>query len=100
MNNRIQFVGVVKDRKFYVLAPKMEQGGPSRLTTISLVEAVAPEAKEIDLSKYEGKAIAVLGVGGGKWISSAEVVDEAGAIVAAIMAKVFGQESPLEPAKI
>ncbi len=93
MNNKKQFVGVVKDGKFYVLAPRMEREGPNRLTTIFMNEGVAPEAKEINLGKYEGKAIAIKGYGGDGWIYSAEVVDEEGTIMAALMAKVFGLES-------
>lgn len=50
-----------------------------------------PEIAEIDLSKYQGKALIVLVRDGDGWIYSAEVVDQVGPILAAVVQKLFSQ---------
>jgi hypothetical protein len=58
--------------------------------------AAGYEIKPMDLSGHEGKAIAVQGYGGsGGWIYSAKIVDQAGPIVTALLARAFGQEDLL-----
>ncbi|MFY1112654.1 MAG: hypothetical protein AB3K77_13385 [Methanosarcinaceae archaeon] len=52
---------------------------------------VMPEIAEIDLSKYQGKALIVLVRDGDGWIYSAEVVDQVGPILAAVVQKLFSQ---------
>lgn len=51
-----------------------------------------PESAELDLTPYEGKAVMVSGRDGGAgWVYSAQVVDEAGPILTAVVYQVFGQ---------
>jgi hypothetical protein len=46
----------------------------------------------LDISPYEGNAIVVRGYDSGGWIYSAEVIDEAGPILTAVVLRVFGQD--------
>ena len=90
MNGNEQFLGMVQNGRFQALERK---GIPSRLTTIQMQEAVPPESGELNLHKYEGRAIMVQGHGGGGWIYSARIADEAGPILTAVVQQVFGQSS-------
>ena len=93
MNNDRQFMGIVKSNRLHILVPKSESEEPANLTPESM--AVDHEIKPMDLSAYDGKAIAVRGYGGSGWIYSAKIIDQAGPIVTALLAKVFGQEDLL-----
>lgn len=94
MNGNSQFVGIVKGNELHILVPKSESGEPAKLTPDSM--AAGYEIKPMDLSEYEGKAIAVQGYGGsGGWIYSTKIVDQSGLIVTALLAKAFGQEDLL-----
>jgi hypothetical protein len=56
-------------------------------------ESVPPDAREIDLAEYEGRAIMVSGHDDGSWIYSASVIDEAGPILTAVVEQLFGKAS-------
>jgi methylaspartate ammonia-lyase len=94
MDNNIQFLGIVKDGRLHIFVPRTESAEAVRLTEDSMV--VGREIVEMDICKYEGMAIAVKGYGGGDWVYSAEIIDQAGPIVAVLLAKVFGQEDLLK----
>ncbi len=89
MNNKEQFLGIVKNGKLQLLAPKNPEEGPVRLTGTAMIEAISPEGKELDLTNQEGKALMVQGHLSGKWIWSAKIVDEAGPILTAVVREAF-----------
>ena len=88
------FIGTVVDGKFRLLSPRPALPGEVRLNSIAVQEARPPDSRELNLSKYEGNAIAVQGHDQGDWIYSASVIDTGGPIVTALLQHVFGQESP------
>ena len=93
MNGDDQFLGIVQNGTFQLLAPYRAPGGSVRLTRIQMQEARPPESAELGLTEHEGKAIMVHGHDGGGWIYSAEVIDQAGPILTAVVQQVFGQAS-------
>ena len=93
MNNDRQFLGIVKSNRLHILVPKSESEEPANLTPESMNVGYVP--KPMDLSAYDGKAIAVRGYGGSGWIYSVKIIDQAEPIVTALLAKVFGQEDLL-----
>lgn len=85
-----QVLGVVNDGRF----DRLEGSGtPARLTAIQPQEAIPPEAREIDLRAYEGRAILVEGQDQGGWIYSAAIIDEAGPILTQVVKRAFVQEA-------
>lgn len=89
-------LGIVKLGRFLPLLPKSLPGvtrrhaAPGiRLTSIPMQAAMAPEAHELDLRDYEGKAILVQGHVDGGWIYDARIVDGAGDILTVIVRKVL-----------
>ena len=88
MNAEQLFIGIVENGKFKQLSPKPAPLGEVRLTSIQMQESRPPESGELNLSEYEGNAIAVQGYGG-SWIYSAKVIDSGGPIVTALVKKVF-----------
>ncbi len=90
MNGNDQFLGIVKNGAFQLLAPHRPSGDSVRLTGIQMQESVPPETEELDLTKYEGQAIMAHGHDGGGWIYSAEVIEQAGPILTMVVQKVFG----------
>lgn len=91
MNENNQFLGIVKNGQLQLLQPENLAGTSVRLTRIQMQEAVSVESGEIDLTEYEGKAIMVRGHKSSEWIYSAEVIDQVGPILAAVVQKVFSQ---------
>ena len=91
MNGEQIFIGIVEKGKFKLVVPKPSPLVEVRLTSIQMQEARPPESGELDLSEYEGNAIAVQGYGG-SWIYSAKVIDSGGPIVTALVKKVFGKK--------
>jgi hypothetical protein len=92
--NGDDFLGIVQNGEFTPLVPDPGPiSVPIRLTGISMQESVPPESKELDLTEYEGKAIMVRGYGGGGWIYSAEVIDQAGPILTAVVQQVFARRA-------
>jgi hypothetical protein len=85
------FIGVVKEGKFHLLAPQPSSPltAAIRLTGIQMQEAQPPESKELNLEKYEGKAVMVHGHDGGGWIYQAAIVDSGGPLLTALAMKVF-----------
>jgi hypothetical protein len=83
------FIGIVEDGVLRLVFPKPTLGGRIRFTNIAMHMSVPPESGELDLSQYEGKAIAIQGHNGGGWIYSAHVVDEGGPIVTALVQQVL-----------
>ncbi len=88
-----QILGIVQDGRFRPLVPERPLGRPARLTAIKMYEAIAPEAGELDLTDYEGRAIMVRGRNGGGWIYSAAVVDSAGPILTTVVKRVFAERN-------
>lgn len=82
-------LGIVQNGQFLPLAPERAFGLSVGLTAIRMQEAIAPEAGELDLTDYEGKAIMVRGHDAGGWIYSATVVDHAGPILTAVVERLF-----------
>lgn len=81
MNGNEQFLGTVREKKFYIFVPQRFSSGPVRLTGIRMNAAQPPESDEINLSTYEGKVILVSGHDGGDWIYLARVVEESGPMI-------------------
>jgi hypothetical protein len=90
MDSNDQFLGIVQLGHLQILTPDQAAGSSVRLTSIPMQAAQPPESREIDLTKYEGQAIMVRGHDGGGWIYSAEVIDQAGPILTAVVQQVFG----------
>jgi hypothetical protein len=91
VSNESQVLGIVHDGKFRPVTSDPGPSGYTGLTTIQIQTSLPPEAHELDLAEYEGKAIMVYGNGGGEWIYSAKVIDEAGPILTAVVGQVFGE---------
>lgn len=91
MNENNQFLGIVKNGQLRLLQPENLAGTSVRLTRIQMQEAQTPESAELDLTEYEGRAIMVRGHEGGKWIFSAEVIDQVGPILTVLVQKLFSQ---------
>jgi hypothetical protein len=87
------FIGIVKNGKFHLLAPRSSSplSAAIRLTGIQMQEARSPESDELNLEKYEGKAVMVHGHDGGGWIYRAAVVDSGGPLLTALVIKTFGE---------
>ena len=86
-----EFIGLVRDGRFMLLAPRPALGGWVRLTSIPMQAAQPPDSAELDLTGYEGNAIMVSGHDAGGWIYSARVISMAGPILTAVVQHVFGQ---------
>lgn len=85
-------IGIVEDGKFRPVFPN--RGVPSDLTGIRMQESVPPETRQLDLSEYEDRAIAIQGYDGGGWIYSASVIDVAGPITTTLVRRVIDQKAP------
>jgi hypothetical protein len=83
-------IGIVEDGAFWILEPAAFAGTSVRLTGIAMQEARSPESKELDLAPYEGCAIMVRGHNGGGWIYSAEVIDQGGPLLTALVRHAYG----------
>ena len=81
-------IGIVENGRFKLLWPEPEFPTEVRLTSIGMQEAVPPESGELDLTEYEGRAIAVQGHGS-DWIYSAAVIDSGGPIATALVREVL-----------
>ncbi|HII07036.1 MAG TPA: hypothetical protein HA349_06920 [Methanotrichaceae archaeon] len=88
-----EFLGLVENGQFRILEPA-EHCCAVRLTRLikpKLLDEVAVEKHQIDLSDDEGKAIMVEGALGKEelWIYEAKVSDRAGSILSAVVQKIF-----------
>jgi hypothetical protein len=83
----IQIMGLVRAGK---LVP-FDQKSEIELTTTGIVDGRGPDP--LDLTKYEGKVIMVRGMLQGATMYRAEVIDEAGPILTAIVLELFGKRS-------
>jgi hypothetical protein len=92
MKGNDDILGMVRNGWFQPLDP---QEVPARLTTVQMQASVPPESGELDLAAYEGQAVMVRGQSAGGWIYSAEVIDEGGPILTAVVQQVFGKEDIL-----
>jgi len=86
------FIGTVEGGEFKLLSSGSGSSGEVRLTSISMQESRLPESGEIDLTKYEGMAIAVQWHDGGGWIYNANIIDSGGPLVTALARAVFGEK--------
>ena len=81
-----RMVGLVQGGDFLPVDQVLGATFPARLTGMPMQAARAPESEAIDLSAYEGQAIAVWGHGGGGgWIYSAQVEGPLDALSAALV---------------
>jgi hypothetical protein len=69
-------VGAVEDGEFRPLYPTGITARTLRLTTAGVKDETGPEAYEIDLSRYEGSIIRVLGHDEDGWIYSATIAEQ------------------------
>jgi len=90
MNEREIVIGLVKDGKFYTRSPEPEISAPTLLTKIKIMESIPPEARSLNLTEYEGKAIAVQGLNQGDVIYEASIIDVAGPIVTVLVKQALG----------
>ena len=68
-------------------------GQPIKVTEAQMQEAIDPDAKLIDLSKYEGKAIMIsCQVSDSNFLWGSNVVSTAGPILTAVVRKLFDLE--------
>jgi hypothetical protein len=74
-----EMLGLVRDGRFVRLT-REGLGDEVALTTIGMQEAVAPEARRLDLSEAEGRVVVVRGLGGagGGWWYESAIVEIAG----------------------
>lgn len=91
-----QFLGIVREGAFEMLLPDYAPAGAVRLTTLKVHESRAPESAEVDLSKYEGQAVMVVGYDEGDWIYEAAIVDQAGPILTTVVDALFGEEDEMD----
>ena len=87
-----KYLGVVKNGEFQGVWSNRTTNIPSKLTTISMVAGMAPEAAKLDLSQYEGYAIMVEGHGDSSWIYDAHIIDNAGPILTSVVQHIFSKE--------
>jgi hypothetical protein len=90
MNSTDKYIGVVQLGQFLILTPDHAAGSTTRLTSIPMQAAQPPESAELNLAAYEGRTIMVQGHDGGGWIYSAQVIDQAGPILTAVVERLFG----------
>lgn len=80
--NDDSFVGFVQHGRFLKLTPCEPVQQEVQLTSISMETAISPEARELDLTQYEGKVIVVCGHDGSGWIYSATIAEIASPLIA------------------
>ena len=87
------FIGIVKSGRFHLLAPRSSSPLTVgiRLTGIQMQEARPPESAELNLEKYEGKAVMVHGHDGGGWIYRAALVDSGGPLLTLLVMNAFSK---------
>ena len=90
-----EYLGIVQDNRFTVLVPQADYCCSLKLTRISKPSPISEDvatSHEIDLAEYEGGAIMVRGDLPEErgWIYAAEVIDQSGPIIAAMMQQMFG----------
>ena len=79
-----KFIGIVNSGKFQILIPETNNVF-LKLTRTMEIQATSPEAGEIDLSGYEGKALVVQGKGNGGWIWGANITEQGGPTLTSIV---------------
>jgi hypothetical protein len=82
-------LGLVQGGELLTLAPAGSAGALARLTEISMVEAVSPDSKEIDLRPYEGMTLVVRGHDSGGWIYEAQIVEQGGPLLTALVQQLY-----------
>jgi hypothetical protein len=87
-----RYLGKVEAGRFKLLWPMSAAGTHRRLTAMEMQVAQPPEMHELHLNEYDDQVIMVRGHGDEHWIWSAEVIEVAGPILAAIAEQVFGKE--------
>jgi hypothetical protein len=90
MIEREIIIGLVEDGNFYTRSPEPEISAPTLLTEIRVMESIPPEERKLNLTEYEGKAIAVQGHNQGDVIYEASIIDVAGPIVTVLVKLALG----------
>ncbi|MBZ0298763.1 MAG: hypothetical protein K8J31_03435 [Anaerolineae bacterium] len=90
MNTDEKLIGIVQQGKFHIFSPASAKGKSVRLAKMSIMAAMLPEHDEIDLTKHENKVLMVSSHHcDDDWGYSAEIVEEAGPILTAVVQVVF-----------
>ena len=90
MSGEEEYIGIVENGQLSVLTPDWNSFVPVSPTRMpSKQAAISPEAAAIDIKVYEGKAVMISGRKEDDCIYSAEVIDEAGPIVAALIRRML-----------
>ncbi len=92
-----EYLGIVQDNRFTILVPEADYCCSLKLTRISKPSPLSEDvvtSHEIDLSGYEGSAIMVRGDLPEErgWIYAAEVIDQSGPIITAMIKRMFWVE--------
>jgi hypothetical protein len=82
-------LGLVQGGELQIVAPARSAGGAARLTEIGMAESVSPESRAIDLRPHEGLVLVVQGQDGGGWIYEAQIVEQAGPQLTALVRDVY-----------
>lgn len=90
MSEHVNILGIVQGGLFRPSVPSGREQTYAQLTQVEPQAAIAPEAEQIDLSPYEGKAVMVNGLDQGSWIYTAKIVDVAGPILTAVVERLTG----------
>jgi hypothetical protein len=93
MSGNDRVLGIVENGKFQRVAPLRDLGGPTKLTSLPPHAAQGPVSGALDFSGHAGSAIIVTGHDQREWSISAEVIDQAGPILTAVVKQVLGDAS-------
>ena len=77
VEDNTQFVGSVDDSLFHPMVPADLRGRALKLTTTNVKQKIPPEARQIDLTPYNGSILRVAGQHEGDWIYSAILLEQA-----------------------
>jgi hypothetical protein len=81
-----QLIGSVDDSLFHPMLPADLRGQALKLTRADVKDKIAPDAREVDLTPYNGSLLRIAGQHEGEWIYSAVVLEhiEADSILATV----------------
>jgi hypothetical protein len=82
-----QFIGAVEDGRFKPLYPSWVHDPSLRLTTVSPKDDAAPETGELDLARYNGSLLRVVGHHQDGWLYSTIVAEQARDSILSIVAR-------------
>jgi hypothetical protein len=96
--NNYAYLGLVRRDRFMPLDSEDPAAvGPCRLTGVAVGDSADPASAEMPLAAYEGSALLVRGFFVDGWIRSAIVVEQAGPILSAVVARSFAAGTQRAP---